>query len=42
MKGYHKEELLAQWLLIVAKYENAEYQKNILMSLLPHVVPLLN
>jgi len=48
MKRYHKEnvkknlELLAQWLLIVAKNENSEYQKNILMLLLSQVVSLLN
>lgn len=32
-------ELLAQWLLVVARNKDTEYQKNILM---PQIVPLLN
>ena len=47
-KGYHEEDLkknlkiLAKWLLYIAKNENSEYQRNILMAILPQINPFFN
>ncbi|RHZ85387.1 hypothetical protein Glove_66g75 [Diversispora epigaea] len=47
-KGYHKEDikknfqLLIQWLLNIAKDKNSEYQKNILATILPQIIPFFN